>query len=203
MGLIIRNAENIRDKVFSTSLRRRDQFKTDVVWDVLGEVIQSKGNFGPTDRPEIHIDHVRMPAGNGRMAEKTNGRSLDILSAIKKSIVVVRAVFLCLGHALIIAMARVNGGPKYQSYKNGKCLEQPVEYLVKSSGFDLSNRRGLEELQQFQEHLSRYKIIVFDGLNPDRLIFSGNTLSAKKLYLPYHSDSGHYNVIKNIKAAMA
>ena len=43
---------------------------------------------------------------------------------------------------------------------------------------------------------------MFDGLSPDRLIFSGNSLSAKKLYLLYDSDSGHHNVITNIKAAM-
>jgi hypothetical protein len=34
-------------------------------------------------------------------------------------------------------------------------------------------------------------------------MFRGNSLSAKKLYLLYNSDSGHYNVITNIKAAMA
>jgi len=32
---------------------------------------------------------------------------------------------------------------------------------------------------------------------------SGNSLSVKKLYSLYDMHSGHYNVIKNIKAAMA
>ena len=50
-----------------------------------------------------------MPAGNGKRAEKTKGRSLTVLSAIKKSIMVIKAAFLCLAHALKIAMARVNG----------------------------------------------------------------------------------------------
>jgi hypothetical protein len=45
--------------------------------------------------------------------------------------------------------------------------------------------------------------MVYDGLSPDRLIFSGNSLSDKKLYLLYDSDTGHYNVNTNIKAAMA
>jgi len=35
-----------------------------------------------------------MPAGNGKKAEKTKGRSSDVLSAIKRSIVVVKAAFL-------------------------------------------------------------------------------------------------------------
>jgi hypothetical protein len=200
VGLTIRNTENVKDKVVGISLRRRDQLKPDVVWDVLGKVIQSNARFGLTDRLEVRLDHVRMPAGNGR--EKTKGRSLDVLSAVKRSIVVVKAAFLCLAHALIIAMARVNGDPKHATYKDGKCLEKPVEGLLKASGVDLSDGGGLEELEQFQDYLSDYKIIVYDGLSPDRLIFSGNSLSEKKLYLLYDADSGHYSVITNIKAAM-
>ena len=85
MGLRIRNTENVQDKVVSISLRRRDQLKPYVVWGVLGKVIQSNVRFGLADRLEVHLDHVRVPAGNGR--EKTKGRSLDVMSAIKKSIV--------------------------------------------------------------------------------------------------------------------
>jgi hypothetical protein len=53
-----------------------------VVWEVVGKVIQSNARFGLTDRLEVHLDHVRMPDGNGR--EKTKGRPLDVLSAIKR-----------------------------------------------------------------------------------------------------------------------
>jgi len=40
--------------VFRISLRRRDQLKLDVVWGVLGNVIQSKARFGLTGRLEVH-----------------------------------------------------------------------------------------------------------------------------------------------------
>ena len=73
--------------------------------------------FGLTDRLEVHLNHVRMPAGNGR--DKTKGRSLDVMSLTKKSIVV-KTAFLCLARALIIAMARVNGDPKYALYRHYK-----------------------------------------------------------------------------------
>jgi hypothetical protein len=174
-----------------------------VVWSVLGKVIQSNARFALSDRLEDHMDHVRMPVGNGKTAEKTKWRTLSVLSAIKRSIIVVKAAFLYLAHTLVIAMARVNIDPKYESYKHGSCLQKPVEDLVKSSGVDLTNGGGLEELRQFQEYLSGYKIVVFDGLRLDRVIFSGNSLSAKKLYLLYDSETGHYNVITNLKAAMA
>jgi len=36
-----------------------------------------------------------------------------------------------------------------------------------------------------------------------RVMFSGNSVSSKKLYLLYDSKDKHYNVITNLKAAMA
>jgi hypothetical protein len=99
VGLTIRNTENVKDKVVGISLRRRNQLKSDLVWDVLGKVIQSNARLGLTDRLEVRLDHVRMPAGKGR--EKTKGHSLDVLSAVKKRIVVVKAAFLCLALPLL------------------------------------------------------------------------------------------------------
>ena len=42
---------------------------------------------------------------------------------------------------------------------------------------------------------------MYDVLSPDRVFFYGNSLSNKNFYLLY--DSGHYNVITNIKDDMA
>jgi hypothetical protein len=108
-----------------------------------------------------------------------------------------------MAHALVISMDRVNGDPEYQSYRKGNNLEHPVQCLLSASGVDLSNGGGLEELTQFQNYLSDHKIIVYDGTNSDKPIFSGNSVSSKKLYLLYDAETGHYNVITNIKAAMA
>jgi hypothetical protein len=82
IGLKIRNTENVHDNGIGISLRRQNQLKADVVLSVLGKVIQSNARFGLTDRLEVHLDHVRMPVGNGGV--KTNGRSLVVLSAIKE-----------------------------------------------------------------------------------------------------------------------
>ena len=67
----------MQDIVVGISLRRREQLKPDVVWDVLGKVNQSNARFGLADRLEVQLDHVTMPAVNSKSAEKTNGRSLD------------------------------------------------------------------------------------------------------------------------------
>lgn len=63
---------------------------------------------------------------------------------------------------------------------------------LSTSGVDLANGGGFEELHPFQEHLLDNKTIVYDGLSPDRLIFSGNFLSDKILYLLYGTDKGDY-----------
>ena len=62
-----------------------------------------------SDRLEMHLDHMKMPADNGRM--KTNGPLLDVMTAIKKSIVKVKAPINCLAYGFIIVMAHVNGFP--------------------------------------------------------------------------------------------
>ena len=54
-----------------------------------------------------------------------------------------------LAHALILAMGRVNGDPKYKSYRHGRGLKKPVEDLLKASVVNLCNAGGLHELQQF------------------------------------------------------
>jgi hypothetical protein len=169
VGLRIRTTESVQDKVVGISFRRREQLKPDVVWSVLGKFIQSNARFALSDRLEVYLVHVRIPVGNGR--EKTKGRSLSVLSARKRSIVVVKVAFLCLAHTLVVAMAGVKSDPKYKSYRIGICLQKPVEDLLKASGFDLTNGGGLEELRRFQEHLSDHRIVVFHGLKPDRVIF--------------------------------
>lgn len=75
---------------------------------MFGKVVQINARFGLSAHLEVHLDHIRMPDDNGRMAEKNKVRSLDVLSAVKKSIVVVKAAFSCLAYALILATARIN-----------------------------------------------------------------------------------------------
>jgi len=79
----------------------------------------------------------------------------------------------------------VNGDPKYKSYRKGRGLKQPVEDLFNTSGVNFLSSGGIKEIEHFQNYLSDYKIIVYNRLGPDRVIFSGNSLSNKKLYLIY------------------
>ena len=58
-----------------------------MVSGVLGKVLQNNARFRLIDRFAVRLDNVRMPAGNGKRAEKTKGRPLDVMSTIKKTIV--------------------------------------------------------------------------------------------------------------------
>ena len=72
---------------------------------------------------------------------------MDVMSAIKRSIVAVKVVINYFAYAFIIAIARVNGDPKYQSYRHGKGTKQPVREFLKASGVNSSNSGGFDELQ--------------------------------------------------------
>ena len=78
VSLRIHNTENVQDKVVGISFRRRAQFKPDMVWSVLRKIIQDNSRFALTDRLKVHLDHVKMPVGNGEV--KMKGRLMDVLS---------------------------------------------------------------------------------------------------------------------------
>jgi hypothetical protein len=114
----------------------------------------------------------------------------------------VKAPFLCLAHAYIIAMAKVNGDAKYVLCRNGKYFKQPVEDLLNASAVSLRNAGGPKKIVHFQNYLFGYKIIVYDCLSPYRYICNGNCLSNKKLCLLHDADSEHFSVITNLKAVI-
>jgi len=106
------------------------------------------------------------------------------MSANEKIIVAVKVVLNYLASAFIIAMTRVSGDSKYQLYRHWTGLKRTVQVLLNASVVVVSNDIGFEEIPQVQDHLPDYQIIVFDGTNPDRVILSGNSRSAKN-YIYY------------------
>ena len=82
-------------------------------------------------------------------------------------------------------------------------MNKLLEGLFDDSGVDSNNGGNFQERRQFQEHNSHHKIIVFQGLNPHSIMFSRNSLSTKKLHLIYDWDHRHYDVMTNLKGAVA
>jgi hypothetical protein len=71
----------------------------------------------------------------------------------------VKEAFLCLAHAIIIAMTKVEGDLMYKSYRKVRCLKQTVQELLNGSGADLRNGEAFKELELFQNYLSYKKLL--------------------------------------------
>ena len=78
-----------------------------------------------------------------------------------------------------------------------------VHQLLQTTGINLDRGGGIRELAQFQEHFKEYRIVVFSGLNCEKIYFDGQVESQKRINLLYDEVDHHYHVINNIKGAMA
>jgi phosphoribosylformimino-5-aminoimidazole carboxamide ribonucleotide (ProFAR) isomerase len=112
-----------------------------------------------------------MPVGFGRV--KSKGRPLSVMAHLKRSVIEGKAETNCLAHALIIATARITNDPDYNSYRNGRRILPVVKHLLETTGIDLQHGGGINEVQQFQDHFTGYRIVVFGGLDCEDVIFDG------------------------------
>ena len=119
VGITMQNEVNQNDKPIGISFRHKDQLAGDVTWSVFEKVSQSNSRFNDLDKLVVTMHSVRMPVGFGRVALKPMGRPTSAMAHLKRSIVEVKAEENCLAHALILAIARLNKDPKYESYRKG------------------------------------------------------------------------------------
>jgi hypothetical protein len=146
----------------------------------------------------IEVHSVKMPLGFCRI--KSKGRPLSIMAYIKRSIVEGKAEKYCLAHAIIIAVSKLTNDPNYDSYRRGY-KNLPVVRLLETTGIDLENGAGIPELARFQEHFSEYRIVVYEGLNCNHIMYDGKVDSPKRINLLYDVKR-HYHVINHVTGAM-
>ena len=193
VGITIHNEVNLPDKPIGISFRRKDQLSDEVIWSVFSKVAQSNARYNAMDRLIVGIHSVKMPVAFGK-AVKYNGRPLSVMAHVKHSIINVKAKTGCLAHAVIIAIARLTRDPNYDSYRDDRKIRPEVQHLLQSTGISLENGGGIREIQQFQDHFSEYKIIVYCGLNCEDIIFEGRVTSEKRVNLLYDEITNHYHV---------
>jgi hypothetical protein len=162
VGVTISNEVSVQDKPIGISFRRKDQLSEEVIWSMFEKLTQSSTRFNAMDRSVV-IHSVRMPVGFGRTALRTTGSPLANMAHLKSSITEIRAENNCLVQALIIAIARMDKDPNYQSYRKGNKIRHVVAFLLETISIDLTNGGGIPELIRFQEHFHEYKIVVYDG----------------------------------------
>ena len=101
------------------------------------KVAQSNSRYNALDKLVMTVHSVKMPIGHGKITSK--GRPLEIMVRLKRSIVQVGAESKCLAHALVIAKARGDGDPNYNSYRRGYKIHPVVDSLLEMTGIDLSS----------------------------------------------------------------
>jgi len=82
-------------------------------------------------------------------------------------------------------------------------IHPAVQTLLKETGIDLTREGGIPELNRFQEHFRDYKIVVYQGLGCDDIMYEGQVDSSKHLNLLYDDVERHYHVKTNLTGAMA
>jgi len=157
--------------------------------------IQSHGQIGRHS--------FRIPVCFGRTALRTKGRSLANMAHLKSSIIEIRAEHNCLAHALITAIAKMNKVSNYQTYRKGNKIRPVVASLLEATCLDLTNGAGIPEIIRFQEHFHEYKIVVYDCLQCDSILFERQVESPERINLLYDDIYRHYQVITNFTGAMA
>jgi hypothetical protein len=112
------------------------------------------------------------------------------MAHLKRSIIEVKSETYCLAYLLITAIAKITNDPTYKSYLDGWWISHVVSQLLEMTGIDLNNSVGIPELLRFQEHFHEYKIVVYEGINCDSIMFECQVESSKRLNLFY--DVTHY-----------
>jgi len=112
-----------------------------------------------------------MPVSYGKHAIKSMGRPLSVMAHLKSSIMEVKAEENCLAHALLIVIARVDNDADYTAYRKGRKIRPVVQSLLQQTGIDLANGGGIYELNRCQEHFQDYKIVVYQSLGCDDIMF--------------------------------
>jgi len=176
----IQNQVNQNDKPIGISFGRKDQLSGDVIWSVFERVSQSNSRFNALSTLVVAVHSIKMPGGFGKRARKSVDRPLYTMAHLKKSIVEVKTEENCLTHALVIAIAKVENDPNYKAYINGRKIRHAVQTLLDATGIDLSNGGGITELKRFQEHFRQYKIVVYNCLSFDDIMFEGQVNSSKR-----------------------
>jgi hypothetical protein len=141
-----------------------------------------------------------MPVGFGRV--EMEGRPVDVIAHIKRSLIEFKVEENCLAQALVIAIAKATNDPNYNSYRRGYKIRPVVYNLLATTGIDLGQGAGIPEIFRFQEHLGEYKIVVYEGVNCDNIMYEGRLELPMRINLLYEELTRHYHVIGSLTGAM-
>ena len=171
------------------------------VWDIISSIYQSNSSGFNTESFCLGVTSVQLPSGQGR-GSKYNTFKEEC--GMRRGIITIKnSDNLCLPRALIVAIAHLNKDPEFNKVRRdiGKIQTIKTLELFNASGISISeDGAGIPELQQFQDYLKDYKIVVYSyGTKGRDVIFEGDNDCNRRLNLLHHDK--HYNVITSLTAA--
>ena len=175
------------------------QLTTERVFSQIERVIQSNRDFRLNDTVTVDIIHVEAPQGSGRSKRTT----LNIREYLHKkgSVVTIKNNDnLCLARALVVAVARIEKAPIYETLirANKGSQEKKARELHEAANVPFGPC-GLPEVDLFQKYLTNYEINIVSGNHNDSIIYPpkpSTNNNVTPIYLYLHDN--HYDVITSI-----
>ena len=163
-------------------------------------VIQSNREFRLNDSVQVNLIHVKMP--NGGTGTKRSEINLEKHLAKKGSIIRIQNKDeICLARALVVSMAKIENDGQYKSIvDHRRPLQTRLAYDLHEKAGVPVGPCGLDEVKQFQIHLTDHQINIVSKEHQNSILYSGRE-KEKKIYLFLHDS--HYDVITSMPAFFA
>ena len=179
-----------------------EELTTEKVFSQVEKVVQSNEEFRLNDTVNIDILRVEMPQGSGKSKLKRKTWNIREYLQEKKSVITINNKDdLCLARALVVAIARIENDPRYNSIMDSRCNIQGrrAHDLHEAANVPLGPC-GLDEVGLFQDYLVNYQIIVVSGDQNNTIIYPphppANPNPEKSIYLYYQAN--HFDVITKL-----
>ena len=146
----------------------------------IGRMLNSNEQFRMDDSFSLHVSHIRDPGRGGSNKRLRKGSAaLEKLLDVKKSVVKIKNLDeLCCARAIVTIKAFRDLGsqhPEYQSLQKERPVQKKkAQELHRAAGVP-EGSCGLPEIQQFQDHLSEYQMVVLSVDHGYQVIFKGPT----------------------------
>ena len=150
-----------------------EQLTTESIFAQIERVIQSNQDFRLNDTVTVDIIHVVASQGSGKSRVKRTTLNIREYLKKKKSVITINNNDnFCLARALVVAVAKIEKDPKYDQIKRSN---RPVQIeraldLHQAANVPLGPC-GIDEVELFQNYLTKYQIIVVSGDHNDSIIY--------------------------------
>ena len=170
------------------------------LFDRLAQALNSNEQFEMDDSFQLSITQVHhAPQGTGKPRRGKPGHpTMDMLTAKKNSVIRIQnRDELCCARALVVAKARVDQHPKYNSIRQGASLQRTLALALHHEAKVPLGPCGYDALTAFSKapSLAGYQILLVDAARSFHITTFGAPQD-KQLILLHHQ--GHYDVITRL-----